>query len=456
MLSSFVHEATLKALPSAVVDRTLLQILDCVGCCAVGSKLPWVEQIRGYALETGQRARATVFDGPGLVAEWAALVNATSAHSFELDDYHTGALSHPGCVVVPVVLAVGQELGSSGQDIILACALGLETIVRLGLATVPSLVVDRGFHETCIQGVFGAAVAAGKLMGLGVADLISALGIAGSHASGTREYSHSGGEAKRLHAGLGAAGGIRGAKLAARGFRGPARILEGSRGVLQAFTDKFSLDVICDGLGVDWHFMDCGFKPYASCGLIHAPTDALMDLMRRYSLTVENVEEIVVGIDRLTMEHCGSLPIQPTDMTGAQFNLPFSLGMTLVMGGNGFREYWQLQQRAFIEPRVVAAARKIRLEIDPEANAAFPKDLIATVRVRKSDGTFVTQTSRARGSKDNPLTPENMRDKFRSLMRETPWERDTEAVMTAVANLPTGGTASGVMSAFESPRTETA
>ena len=244
--------------------------------------------------------------------------------------------------------------------------------------------------------------------------------------------------------------------LTARGFRGPARILEGSRGVLQAFTDKYSLDAICDGLGVNWHFMDCGFKPYASCGLIHAPTDALMELVRRHSLTFENVDEIVVGIDRLTMEHCGSLPIQPTDMTGAQFNLPFSLGMTLVMGGNGFREYWQLRERAFIEPRVLAAARKIRLEIDSEADAAFPKDLIATVRVRKLDGHVVTQTSRARGSKDNPLTPGDMRDKFRILMRETPWQRDTEAVMSAIEQLPTCGTSASVLRPFARPSGATA
>ena len=445
LLSQFVHQAKFADLPPQVVDRTLIHILDVLGCVAVGTKLPWIDQVRRYALEAGRTGASTVVGGSPLVAEWAAFANATAAHGFELDDYHSGALSHPGCVVIPTVLAIAEEAGSSGPDIVLACALGLETIVRIGLATSPSMVVDRGIHETCVQGVFGAAVAAGKLLGLDTKALISALGIAGSHASGTREYAHSGGEVKRLHAGLGAMGGIRGAVLTKRGLQGPTRILEGARGVIQAFADKHDVGEIVRDLGHEWRFLGCGIKPYASCGVIHAPTDALVELVRENGLTVDAIDEIVVGVDRLSMEHVGSLPLQPADMNGAQFNLPYSLGMALTVGGNAFSHYWRLQESNFRNDAVVAAARKVRMVIDEEVNHAFPETLMSRVRVKRCDGRWFEKTARPRGSKDRPLSLTEVQEKFRDLVGETAWTAQAPAIEKAVQALRTGARASDLM-----------
>ena len=231
----------------------------------------------------------------------------------------------------------------------------MEAIVRIGLSVAPSMVVERGFHETCALGVFGAAISTAKLLGHDVDTIISGLGIAGSHASGTRQYSHSGGEVKRLHAGLGASGGVRSALLAAQGLEGPPAILEGSRGFMQAFANDYDPSIVTAGLGDEWLSMEIGIKPHASCGLIHAPTDALQSILSENNILPSQVVEIVVGVDRLSMEHVGSLPLLPMDMNGAQFNLPYSLGMIIAGFGSSFSGYRRLQDEGFADPAILAA-----------------------------------------------------------------------------------------------------
>jgi 2-methylcitrate dehydratase PrpD len=449
-LAMFVERCRWQDLPENVVAKATLHILDGVGCAAVGSLLPWINQIQAYASDTGKPGAATVIGGSDLVPEWAAFSNATAAHGFELDDYHSGALAHPGCVVVPTALAIGEVLGSSGQDIVLACALGMEAIVRIGLAVSPSMVVDRGFHETCTQGVFGASVAASKLMGLKADTIVSALGLAGSHASGTRQYSHSGGEVKRLHAGLGASGGIRSARLADRGFQGPPAILEGSRGFMQAFANEYDPTLVTRGLGESWQFLDCGIKPHASCGLIHAPTDALIALLSEHRLAAADIAEVVVGADRLSLEHVGSLPLLPQDMNGAQFNLPYSLGMILAGRASGFSSYWQLQKSGFGDPAILEAAKRVRMVLDPEVDAAFPKVLTTRVRIRTVDGKSLERMSIPVGSKESPLSQNAVKAKFLDLLSQTRWASKADELADKIQELQTNTGRASVMGYFAS------
>jgi 2-methylcitrate dehydratase PrpD len=449
-LADFAATQQFEDLPSKVVEKTLIHMLDGVGCAAVGTLLPWILQVSDYARDTAKTGDAQVIGGPRLVPEWAAFVNATSAHGFELDDYHSGALAHPGCVVVPAVLAIAQERASLGREAIVACALGMESIVRIGKAVAPSMVVDRGFHETCTHGVFGAALVASKLMRFDVPRIISALGIAGSHASGTRQYSHTGGEVKRLHAGLGAMGGIRSASLAARGLQGPPAILEGSRGFMQAFANEYDQNLVTYGLGKNWEFLECGIKPHASCGLIHAPTDALFAVIRKHSLRAADIAEVVVGADRLSLEHVGSLPLLPVDMNGAQFNLPYSLGMVIAGKGTGFSSYWSLQNKGFGNEDILEAAKRVRMELDTEINAAFPQVLKSRVRVRTTRNEWFEQVSTPTGSKDSPLGRDEVERKFRDLLSQTFWAEHSAMILAAISALPDNGPTTSILKCFGS------
>ncbi len=449
-LAVFSSELRWEDLPQEVVARTILHILDGLGCAAVGTLLPWITQVREYAQDTGKAGEASCLGGSGLAPEWAAFANATSAHGFELDDYHSGALAHPGCVVIPTAMAIGEQLGSPGKDIVLACAIGMESIVRIGLSVVPSMVVDRGFHETCTQGVFGAALVTAKLMGLSADTTESALGIAGSHASGTRQYSHSGGEVKRLHAGLGAMGGVRSANLAARGLQGPKQILEGARGFMQAFATEYDPNAVSSNLGKEWTFLQCGLKPHASCGLIHAPTDALNALIVEHRLRAEDIVEVVVGADRLSLEHVGSLPLLPSDMNGAQFNLAYSLGMVLAGKGSNFSSYSRLQREGFNDDAILDAGRRVRMIFDAEVNAAFPQVLMSRVRVRNVRGEWFERLATPLGSKDSPLTQKQVRAKFLDLISQTRWAAKGDSIYQAIETLPTrtSGASTSVMKLF--------
>ena len=445
-LADFASKLRFEDLPPEVVQKVLLHTLDQVGVELAGSTLPFNALVREYALEEAAPGSATIIGSDrGVRAEWAALSNATAGHGFEIDDYHPGALSHPGCVAVPVVIAAGEELAAGGCDAVVALAIGMELIVRLGLALQPSMIYDRGFHETCVEGVFGAAAAAGRLVGLDAAAMASALGLAGSHASGTTEYTQSGGEVKRLHAGIGAMGGLRAVSLARRGFEGPRTIIEGKRGTLQAFAQTSRPEAITDGLGERWELLGMAIKPYCCCGLIHAPIDALRQLMAEEGIAAAEVEDLVVGCDRLSQIHVGRIGPRPTDMTGAQFSMEFSLAMTLAAGGNDFADYQAAAASGYADPAVLGIADRVRLELDPRADAAFPDHFLARVTVRRRDGSTVERWAYATGSADAPMNAAAVRDKFRRMTGGVVGADRARAIEAAIDALPEGGPVRAVL-----------
>ncbi|XAH26264.1 MmgE/PrpD family protein [Xylophilus sp. GW821-FHT01B05] len=191
---------------------------------------------RAFALKYGRPGKPTlVGTALRLVAKSAGFANGTAGHSFEIDDYSYGAFTHPGCVVVAPALAIGEERGAGGAQVLCAVAVGFEAATRIALATQPSLLLDRGFHETSVHGSFASALACCALEQLDATTTAHALAVAGSHACGTVEYARSGGEVKRVHAGIGVVDGIRSTRLAQMGLSGPPTIFEGKRGFLQAF-----------------------------------------------------------------------------------------------------------------------------------------------------------------------------------------------------------------------------
>ena len=203
MIVNRARSITLADIPQDAVDIAKSLILDQIGVQIACSSLPWVAALHKYV-------SATSTPGPSLALgfrsrfgpEAAALVNGTAGHGFELDDYYPPSHTHPSCVAVPASIAVGEFVSASGADVLKAYVLAAELMVLLAHSTMPSMLYERGFHATCAHGVFGSALAAGLLMEMSTTEMIDALGIAGSHASGTTEFSRSGGDVKRLHGGM--------------------------------------------------------------------------------------------------------------------------------------------------------------------------------------------------------------------------------------------------------------
>lgn len=437
--AAFATSVKVTELPDAVRDRLRVLLLDQLGAQLAGSTRLWNGRVREYAIDQSRPGDASVVAGGTASAEWAAFANATAGHGFEIDDYHAAGLAHPGCVAVPATLALAEQFDAPSEEVIVALALGFESIIRLGLATQPSMIYDRGFHETCAQGVFGAALAAGRLRKLESDAMASAMGIAGSHASGTTEYSQSGGEVKRVHAGLGAMGGLRAADLASRGIPGPATILEGRRGFLQAFAETSVEERLTDGLGHRWELVDTAIKPYFSCALTHAPIDAMRQLIDEEGLRLDEVEAIEVGCDDLSLVHVGGIGPHPRDMTGAQFSLEYSLAMTLVLGANDFAAYSHAEEAGYELPEVTRIAERVRLVPDAAAEEVFPERFLARVRVTRNDGSTVERQADATGSPAAPIGEDAIRAKFRSIATTVVGEERADATEAAVARLFDGG-----------------
>jgi len=393
-----------------------LHLLDQIGAQVSCRELPAPRITQDYVRQFGRPGTASVL-GTRMQAdaEDAAFANATAGSSFEIDDYGgNGAYAHPGCVVVPGGLAVAESRGASGAELLRAAAAGFETIIRLALATMPSMLLERGFHQTAAHGVFAVALETAMLEGYDLETAVNALAVAGSHASGTTEYAQSGGEVKRAHAGIGAAAGIRAARLARLGLTGPATIFEGKRGFLQAFCNAHDARFLHEELGSHWHFPErAALKAHASCALIHHHF-AAYDLIRaEHAVDPAEIEEVVLGCEPLTVVHTGATGPSPTDIVGAQFSAEYGIAMRIVKGGNEVGSYLDEEAEGFSHPVVGALARRVRLEVDPECATAIPKGKV-TLRMR--GGKMLSASAYALGSPFNPLGREDIERKYRGLV----------------------------------------
>jgi 2-methylcitrate dehydratase PrpD len=368
--------------------------------------------------------------------EYAALVNGTFGHGFELDDYCTPCGAHVGCVVLPAALAVGARVGASGRELINAFALGAETVIRVGFACTVRGIAARGFHSTSVYGPFGAAVAAAKLLNLKQEALTHALGIAGSHSSGTTEYDQTGGDIKRLHAGIAGMAGIRAAYLARKGFTAPPTIFEGKNGTLQAFSSSPIVEKLTEGLGNDFRMQATRIKPYACCGAIIPEIDALRQILQGHPLQPEDVHKITVGVENRALSHVGTVGPEPRDITGAQFSSHFSLGLTLVKGTNDFRSYFDAMNSSFSDREVVEVAKKVNVVHDDESEAIYPTTRLGKVTLETKNGeSYSAKVFHPRGSPENPLSRHELEDKFLGLAGMVLSKGRAEELLYAVQNL---------------------
>src|SRR4030043_2339475 len=229
---------------------------------------------------------------------YSALANGTAGHAIEMDDGNNESSLHPGVVVFPTALATSEMAGASGKDFIEAVVLGYEVMIRLGKAIGPENSYQRGFHPTGTCGTFGASVSASKLLGLNKDGMVSAMGIAGSQASGSMEYLAQGTWTKRFHPGWAALSGMIAAQLARKGFRGPTSIIEGRDGFLHSYSDGADESKVLEGIGSQYEILRTSIKPHPCCRYMQPPIDAILQIVKENDLPPEKVEKVRVGILR--------------------------------------------------------------------------------------------------------------------------------------------------------------
>jgi len=418
-------------LPPEAIEKAKDCILDQVGVELIGSTLEWNKIAYRYVADMGGRAESTIVNyGTKALALDAAFVNATFGQGCELDDVGFAAGGHPSAATVPVALALCEKQPCSGKDFLAAVVVGYDVMYRLLRAVRPSS-GKRGFHSHGIGAPFGAMATAARLLRLDERQILHAFGIAGMHSSGTMEYDQTGGEVKRVIAGIAARGGIQAAFLAQLGLTGPPTIIEGKRGFLKVFADEVEPEEVTRDLGSDFKIMRAWFKLYPCVATVQGVIYTLTRMIEEYHFGPDDIEEIHVGISETSLSHGGAI-YEPRDTASAQFSLPFSLAIRLLKNDNDLSFY--MDPKLWTDPKVLALAKKVKSYADPKAKK--DQNYNTTMEVRLTNGkTYKAFEAYPPGSPLNMVSRDVLRTKFRQMARLVLTEDRMERLIDAVDHL---------------------
>jgi 2-methylcitrate dehydratase PrpD len=416
-LSGFVATTSYDALPAEVRERAKAFALDLVGIALrarneAESTAPMVAAAASLGLAGG--ACTVIGDPAGYTPPGAALLNGTLAHSLDFDDTHASGSLHPSAPIVPAALAAAEMSGADGRAAIAAIVAGYEVQIRLSLALDPTAHYDRGFHPTATCGAFGAAAAAGRLLGLDPEGHANAFGIVLSMAAGSMQFLVNGAWTKRSHVGHAAMCGLIAATLAREGYKGAADAIDGKWGFLHAYAPASDAAKVVDGLGRRWETMRIALKPYPSCRYSHAPLDGILALAREHGIKAEEVEEVTVGLPEPGWKITGNpepAKQSPQSVVDGQFSMPFCAAVALRTGGLAWDDY----ARHLGDPATLALCKRVRTWVDPKAQADFPQEMSGSVKIRTARGTFETYVRAPKGEPANFLTAAELRAKFDGL-----------------------------------------
>ena len=329
----------------AALDAGKLPAAVRVKCEDCWSTSPVFASPRATRITSKRRSRArrggpctAIGHARTLSAAGAAFVNGTAAHGEDFDDTFEGGPVHAGAVVVPAVLAACERYRPDGAAALLGIAVGTEVMCRLS-TVVPKAVHKAGFHPTAIFGVMGAAAGVGAALGLNAKQIVDALGIAGSMASGIIEYLAEGAWTKRLHPGWAAQSGMRAALLARGGFLGPRTVFEGVHGLFHGFahTTQGDYDALIGDFGTRWVTETLAFKPYPCGTMAHPYIDCARRLAAR-GIKPADVKELVCEVAEGTVHRLWE-PLaakqRPPNGYAAKFATPFIVASGFVHGGVG-------------------------------------------------------------------------------------------------------------------------
>jgi 2-methylcitrate dehydratase PrpD len=418
-LARWVSSLKYSDLPPRSREVVRILLLDSVGCGLYGYATPWAKMLLQWA-RAGAPARgeATVWGetAPSLRASDAALVNGTSVHAFELDDYHQAKL-HPGAVVIPAAIAMAEKLGSSGEQLVTAIAAGYEVMIRSSLALNPSATRLRGWHLTGVCGPFGAAAACASLLKLNAEQTAWALGLAGTQGSGLWAFNADGTMSKRFHAGRAAQSGVMAAELAALGFTGPTQIYEfHDGGVLKAFSDASDPAPLTRDLGKVFHLDATSIKPYSCCGSSHSYVDAAFELRRRLGATWDAKRPVRLGMAKVVQVQCG-FDYAPSTALNAQMSLRYIVAAAL-MEGHALPP--QFSDAKIADPVLTGIAQRMECEHDPALDKLYPARFAAWVAAQDKGQWVRVDVLDPLGSPANPVDAKGVVEKFRGINPQLP------------------------------------
>ena len=434
-IGRFAGELKLADVPAAVVEKAKLVFLDTLGIALASSTMDFGLMAINVARKLGgPKASLLIGTSDRVAAANAVIANGTLAHGLDYDDTLEEAIVHTGCCAGITALASGEEVGATGAAVLEAAIVGTEVLCKVGLVA-PGKFHARGFHPTAICSTFGAAAAAGKLYGLNVNQWVDAFGLCGSQSSGIIEYLADGTWTKRIHPGWSAHGGVIATLLAKEGFRGPAKVLEGTHGFFSAFGGKndYDFEKILE-LGQRWEIPRLTFKSYPCGSISHPYMDCALRIKQKHSPHPDQIKEVICRtaegpVHRLWEPLANKQ--KPVSSYGAKFSLPYSIAVMLIRGRAGLEEF---SESAIRDHELLALAAKVRYEIDPTID--YPRHFEGHVQLKMKDGSVFTEDQlHPRGGYEDPLPPEEIEAKFHANARLALAEHDVEEIIRLVQQL---------------------
>jgi 2-methylcitrate dehydratase PrpD len=410
-------------------------LLDYLGVALAGSQSESGHIARRFAREQGGKTGAQLIgDKAKSSMATTAFANAISSHSIELDDIDVLALFHFSPPVYSSALAVADATRAGGRQLIVALAAGCEMMERASRAANNSL-RNRSFHTTPTCGVFGATIAAAKLLKLTPGKITNALGMAGAQASGLMEmYGPS--MQKRFNPGPTARNGVTAALMAQLGFTGADTIFEGERGFLKAFTDKNFPEALIEGINQPYELL-IEFKPYSCARPIHNAIDCALDVRRQPGFDVGAVKTIhFTRHPDWAHYHQNKAPRTYHE---AQVSLPFSVAVALLEGQALLKQY---SDRNIRNAKVQQLSNVTSIAVD----ASLPRGVSCKMVATLHDGrTSTSQIDYPKGSIQNPMNDQELLDKFTSLAGPVIGAKRAAALADAVMTIENCSDVSAVL-----------
>jgi 2-methylcitrate dehydratase PrpD len=437
-LAEVLAAARYEDLPRDVVAHAKRSVTDWLGSVLGGSIEKPARLAQRVAAGFGASNEATVFGAGRASAGAAAFANGVASHILELDDIHKGSTVHAAAPIIPAALAVAEREHADGRAFLAAVTIGYEAAFRIGEAVNPSHYYF--FHPTGTVATFGAVAAAGSLLRLTAAQMLDALGSAGTQAAGLWEFNADGAMSKHLHPGKAAMNGVLAADLARIGFTGATRILEGQRGFFEATTRSYDASRITDGLGARWKIGENGYKLYSCCGHTHTAVDCALEIRARRGWTPERV---LRDVSAITVETYGPgyeivKEMNPRTPYQAKFSLAYCVVTALLEGALGLDQFAaeRFGPEGVRDGVIAELLRRVRVTVADDLTTPYPARWPVRLAVSVSGGVVERAASDyPKGNAENPVSTPELEKKFSALVGSRFGAATADAMLAALHSI---------------------
>lgn len=401
-------------------------VLDYIACALAGAKDELTEILLAEMQEAGGKGTATIMGhGVKLPPAAAAVVNGAASHALDYDDVNLAMPGHPTVAILPALLALAEERGATGAEVLTAFVAGYELQCRVGRIMSPGHYDVLGFHATATVGSFGSAAACAHLMGLNAEQFATALGIAGTQAAGLK--SMFGTMCKPLHAGKASYHGLMAAKLAARGFTSRTDVLECTQGFAKTHSPDFNPEKALEAPPQGWYIRNNLFKYHAACYMVHASIDAARKLREEHRITPDRISRIRMQIEEASDRICN---IQaPATGLEAKFSLKLATAMGLSGVDTGRLSTYSAEVAT--DPALVAVRDRVEIDFRKGIPNTF-----AAIELTLTDGTTVSaEHDSGVPAADTAEQGRRLEEKFMALVEPVLGGNTAGALIAEVARL---------------------